>query len=83
MNKLFFILPVLFLYGCGGGGSSSDGSAGLPSEVTMEPGTTYTLYKGDQILKTSEQASVRITHIDGSTQSTATLLDGSALIKHN
>jgi hypothetical protein len=49
----------------------------------MEPGTAYTVYKGDQILKTSDQASIRITHIDGSTRSTVTLLDGSAMIKHN
>jgi uncharacterized lipoprotein YehR (DUF1307 family) len=88
MKKLFFILPLLFLYGCGGGSSSGESSSEesslrAPSEVEMETGTAYTLYKGDQILKTSDQASVRITHIDGSTRSTATLLEGSAMIKHN
>ncbi len=52
----------------------------LTEDSVMVIGTKYVVSPGDQILKGSEDAVVRITHIDGQTQSSVVLVEGIATI---
>lgn len=87
MKKLFTLLfTSLMIIGCGGGSggsSSNDESASQPSNIEMVLSAPYTVYPGDQIVKTSENAKVTISHIDGHSESTVILIDGNAtIIRH-
>ncbi len=89
------LFMVYLLTGCGGGSSdtianydSSDSNASRPSpsnntnisDNDMKPNHPYTVYPGDKIEKTSDDAEVTITHIDGHKESTVTLIAGSATL---
>jgi uncharacterized lipoprotein YehR (DUF1307 family) len=81
---------LILLNGCGGGSASDGESSGYtprpttnPTEIEMRTNKTYTVYPGDKVVKTSDDAEVRITHIDGQTTSTITLVAGDAkIIRH-
>ncbi len=79
---------LLLLQGCGGGGggtsadgsgSSSLGSLG-PSQIDMQPNQSYTVYPGDKVVKTTDNAEITISHTDGHNESTVTLIAGEAQI---
>ena len=83
MNKIltFSIMSILFV-GCGGGGSSdTDPSAGS-SDTQMVIATPYTVYPGNAITKNSENAKLKIIHIDGERTSTVELIEGNATLSH-
>jgi hypothetical protein len=48
----------------------------------MEKGELYSVSKGDVIVKASDEASVKITHVSGKATSTVSLVDGNATITH-
>lgn len=52
----------------------------LSKDTVMIINTPYTVSSGDQILKSSDKAVVKITHIDGQNQSNVVLIEGSATI---
>jgi hypothetical protein len=85
VKKIVFIVPIVFLLGCGGGGSDSSNGGDtnlLPTSKTviMVPGQVYLALPGDKLLKTSASAQVKIMHIDGQTRSSVELVSGSAKI---
>lgn len=65
---------IIFLSGCGGSGGSKD--------RVMEVGESYSVSKGDIIVKASNEALVKIIHTDGKETSTVSLLEGNATITH-
>ena len=90
MKYFFVILAAFFITGCGSSKSgSNDGSCRLSGDTPksgdtpMELLQPYILSPGDIIIKTSgsESSSVEITHCDGQPQSSATLKEGSAIIR--
>ncbi len=52
----------------------------LDKDTVMVIDTEYIVSQGDQILKGSDDATVRITHIDGQAQSSVVLIEGIATI---
>ena len=56
------------------------GNDSLIKDTVMVLNTSYTLFQGDQILKSSDNALLRITHVDGRTDSNVVLVEGSATI---
>ena len=64
----------LLLTNCGGSGGTKD--------RIMEAGELYSVSKGDVIVKASEEASVKITHVSGQDKSTVSLVEGNATITH-
>jgi uncharacterized lipoprotein YehR (DUF1307 family) len=82
-TTLLIILSTLLFAGCGGGGNDGGHSKGGTKEATMETGKSYTIYKGDRIIKSSsEKTVIHVTHIDGHEESTVTLVSGSATIHY-
>ena len=86
MRKLLFLISIFFLVGCGGGSGSSPGAT-VPVEPTLPDGTekmiagqTYQVSSGDQVVKTSEDAQIKVIHVDGETNSTIELVTGEANI---
>ena len=74
---------MFFLIGCGGGG----GGGGGASEEVLPAGTEKMLYgqlyavtTGDQVVKTTADAQIRVTHIMGEANSTIELVEGMANI---
>lgn len=85
IKKTVLTLSLLLFVGCGGSSGSGSGSSSpsVPAEEIMQEGIDYMAYPGDKIIKTSPNASVSITHIDGtSSRTTVRLTNGSATIKH-
>jgi len=81
-KTLPIILGTLLFAGCGGGSGGSH-NGGVTKETTMESGKTYTLHKGDRIVKSSsEKTVIHVTHTDGHEESTVTLVSGSATIHY-
>ena len=52
----------------------------LIKDTDMIINTTYTVSQGDQIIKSSDNTLLRITHIDGQKDSDVVLVEGSATI---
>jgi len=83
MQKIFTLfISTILLIGCGGGSSSATGES-ADEDVSMELNKAYTVYPGNKLIKGSTLAQVNITHEDGQTTSTVTLLDGNATIIRN
>jgi len=89
------LFMVYLLSGCGGGASdnianynNSDSNTTLPSQndhtdssqIDMKLNYAYTVYPGNRIEKTSDDAEVTIVHIDGHKESIVTLIAGSAIL---
>lgn len=79
---MIYLLPSLLLIGCGGGSNSSSGGGSTPpaSNVDMVISQSYSVYPGNTIIKDSDAAQVSIVHVDGKSESSVTLLSGSATI---
>ena len=73
-NILTISALSLLLVNCGGSGGTKD--------RVMEKGELYTVSKGDVIVKASEEATVKVTHVSGKDSSTVSLVDGNATITH-
>ena len=81
MKHLILLISALFiLSGCGGGSSGGSSGSSGDIEVPMTLNQPYTVNSGDRIEKTSADSVVNIKHIDGHTESTVTLIAGSAKI---
>jgi len=96
MKSIIILASTLFLIGCGSsdsasqvaplGTTNSDAVASSPTETTksneveMAYETTYSLKKGDKIVKTTDDAVVKITRKTQSDSSDVVLLQGSAKI---
>lgn len=65
---------LLTLTGCGAENSNKD--------RVMEVGEFYSVSKGDVIVKASDEALVKITHISSKDTATVSLLEGNATITH-
>lgn len=74
------------LGGCGGGGGGGSTSPNNPDspiggeKIPMELNKLYTVYRGDTILKNSDDALVWVKHQDGEATSEVKLVQGSATI---
>ena len=89
---IFFMMTAMLLVGCGstGGSSSNSGSSTTPapepeppSDIAMVTSEPYTVFPGDQVVKTVPEAIVRISHSDEQNASTIILLEGNAtIIRH-
>jgi len=84
VRKLLFLVSVLILVGCGGGSGTV---VSTPQEPTLPDGTekmiagqTYQVSSGDQVVKTSENAQIKVLHVDGEVNSTIELVLGEANI---
>ncbi len=71
---LLFSIISLALVGCGGDEGNSD--------RVMEKGESYSVSKGDVVVKKSNEALVKIIHKDGSKTSSISLLEGNVTITH-
>jgi len=81
MQKIFILLISTILFtGCGGSDGGSGTGESADKDVNMVVNTAYTVYPGNKLIKGSNLAQVSISHIDGQTTSTVTLLDGNATI---
>lgn len=85
MRKILILISVLLFVGCGGGGNSSSSSS-VPTDTIppgtekMDAGVVYQVSTGDQVVKTSVDAQIRVKHVDGETNSTIELVAGEANI---
>lgn len=94
MHKiLFFTLVTLLLAGCGGSNNTKSSQA-LPNlqnivpaqgngQTEMVPSHAYTVLHGDKLIKKSDDAIVKITHIDQKIESYIELIQGNAIIIYN
>ena len=95
MRELIILISVFFLVGCGGGSGSDTITTApvesLPDDTApveslpdgtekMIVGQTYQVSHGDQVLKTTENAQIKVNHVDGKTNSTIELVAGEANI---
>jgi len=88
MKQIFiFMTTAMLLVGCGGGSSSNSGSSTTPapepeppSDIVMVTSQPYTVFPGDQVVKTVPEALVHISHSDEQNESTVVLLEGNATI---
>jgi len=84
MRFFYLVLPVFFLVGCGGGGS---GTANTPQEPplpagteAMELGQIYEVAPGDSVVRVSDDAQIKVTHVAEEANSTIELALGKANI---
>lgn len=73
LNKLLLLTSLLLLSGCGAGGSK---------DRIMEIGQSYSVSKGDVIVKASDEALIKVIHVAGQETSTVSLQEGNATITH-
>jgi len=91
MKKLIIYTTIaIFLVGCGGGGSGGDGTSN--SETSYNVGIVskgdevmiisqpYLVQPGDKVIKTSDNALLKIRHTDKKRESVIKLLEGNATI---
>jgi len=83
MKNLFIIFISIFLIGCGGGSNSTtviedNSSIVNVYEISMELYKPYIITTGDKIIKKTEDAQIKITHIENDINSTVELIDGEA-----
>jgi len=82
MRNLLKIIPILLLIGCGGGSSSStiidDTNPTEIYEISMELYKPYVVTTGDKVVKRTEDAHIKIIHIESESHSTVELIDGEA-----
>ncbi len=83
---------TILLLGCGGGSSNGESSSATNSPSTgidiisdqvMVLSQPYVVYRGDKVIKTSDDALLKITHTDKKRESVIKLLEGNATIIRN
>lgn len=80
MRQILIFLPsMIFLIGCGGGGSSSPVS-NSDYAGPMAISEVYTVFTGDSVIKDSASPLIKVIHIDGTTESNIELVEGNATI---
>lgn len=67
---------LLILVGCGG----SDSAGNKTFEGPMVISTSYAVFPGDSVVKTSDEAIISIVHKDGKEESTIILTQGEATL---
>jgi len=83
MKETILILASFLMVACGGSGSTDENNAtnnDSSEDVNMTQGERYTVSKGNKLIKTSDNAIVRILHHDKAKTSTVILLEGDATI---
>jgi len=83
MKKILILISALLFVGCGGGGNSSSSAPTdtiPPGTEKMDAGVAYQVSAGDQVVKTSVDAQIKVKHVDGETNSTVELVTGEANI---
>lgn len=87
MKELLILVSMLFLIGCGGGGGGGSTSVvedPLPAGTEkMVAGQIYQVSPGDQVVKTSEGAQIKVIHVYDEENSTIELTAGEANIARN
>ncbi|NPA30158.1 MAG: hypothetical protein GXO33_08245 [Epsilonproteobacteria bacterium] len=85
MRTVWMVLGLAFVFsGCGGGGGSSDTGSSTPGEtIEMVTDRVYTVYPGDRIEKTTDDAQVWISHQQDHAESEVKLLVGGANLIRN
>ena len=79
MKYIFTLLTLLLFLGCG---DATDETTPAPvvTIIEMEPNRSYTVYSGDRLEKTSDNAEVSITKTAQDDITTVVLLVGTAQI---
>ena len=80
MKYIYTTLLLLVLQGCGGWDETTTQIEQAVVIVEMIPGKSYTVYKGDKLVKTSDDAQVSILKNTQDDTSSVTLTQGSANI---
>jgi len=83
MRYIYTLLLVALLTGCGSSSEESSPQSSNSVVLEMQLNQSYTVYKGDTLVKTSEDAKVSITKNTQDDISTVILLEGSANIIRN
>ena len=85
MKEVLILVSILFLIGCGGGGGSTTVTEDpLPAGTEkMAAGQTYQVSPGDQVVKTSKDAQIRVAHVYGEANSSVELIEGDANLVKN
>jgi hypothetical protein len=87
MNNLLKLIPIIFLVGCGSSSNvvEEDTPTTPPTtqpkeiyEVSMELYKSYVVTVGDKVIKKSEDAHIKVVHIEGDINSTVELIGGEA-----
>jgi hypothetical protein len=81
VKNIIIASSLLFLIGCGGGGGGGTSEEIVPQGTEkMAYGQLYTVTTGDQVVKTSEDTQIRVTHVIDEINSTIELVEGTANI---
>ncbi|WP_345977649.1 hypothetical protein [Sulfurimonas sp. HSL3-7] len=78
MNYAYLLLTLLFI-GCGEATDETKTRADTVA-IEMEPGKSYRVYRGDQLVKTSDDAKISIAKTIQENETVVVLLEGSAQI---
>ncbi len=81
MKYILSLLTVLLFASCGN--NSQDESRATESTVNMETGKVYSVKKGDKLIKTTDDAVVRITKKAQDDATEVVLISGEAKIIYN
>jgi len=83
MKYIYTLLLVALFTGCGGSSEDSSPQSSQSVVIEMQLNQDYTVYKGDTLVKTSDDAKVSITKNTQEDISTVVLLEGTANIIRN
>ena len=83
MKYLFTLLTLLIFTGCGETEEQAVASAPTVTIIEMEPNKSYTVYTGDRLEKTSDDAQISMTKTAQDDRTIVVLLEGSAQIIRN
>lgn len=87
MKKILIYSTIaILLSGCGGseGGNSADDTPGEnpgKGDTSMVINKAYVAAPGDQIIKDSILARIKVTHKEGNSRSTVELVEGKAILR--
>ena len=73
---ILYTASLFMIVACG----ESDGGSNSTFSGQMAVSQTYTVFSGDSVIKSSENALIRIVHQDGEDKSTVELIEGNVTI---
>jgi len=79
MKYIFSLLSILVFTACGNS-SNKDASLQAKKMLVMEPGKAYSVTKGDKLVKTTDDAVVKITQKTQENMTEVVLISGEAKI---